>query len=131
MTSTLIILSVLGFLASMYALHVEKRKEESTSYNPACDINNSVSCSKAFKSKYGHMLGLSNSVYGILFYLGLIVLDILKLQGIIYLAAISAVVGSVALAYISYVKQRNFCVICTSIYVINILILANSLNLFG
>lgn len=42
---------IVGFVLSYYAYYVELAKEEDDSYEAVCDINEHVSCTKAFSSK--------------------------------------------------------------------------------
>ncbi len=126
MVAVLTILSVIGFFISLYAFYVYKRASTHKNYKPLCDIRSNISCTKAFLSKEGRKLFLHNSLFGLIFYLLVFVLaDVNKIKYIIPLAVI-AVAGSLYLAYISYIKQHNFCLVCTSIYLINILILVFS-----
>ncbi len=122
------ILSVIGFLLSFYAYSVEK-KLGNKNYKPVCDISRNISCTKAFSSRYGKLLGKSNSFFGMFFYLAICFLSLLNLANYIFFLSAFAVVGSFYLAYISYVKLRTFCLICTSIYLVNLLLLFFSYKL--
>ena len=116
------ILAIIGLLLSIYALYVGKKSSEKH-YKAACDINDKISCTKAFSSSYGKILGISNSVFGIIFYIIILILNALdNIQVIFYLAVIS-VIGSIYLAYISYIKLKILCIVCSSIYLVNILLL--------
>jgi len=122
MQTEIIILSILGFILSSYALSIEKKFKKSK-YKPACDINDKISCTKALTSSYAKLFKIKNSILGIFFYILIIVLAITnQIQTIFYLA-IAATAGSVFLAYISYFKLKTICIVCTSIYIINILLL--------
>ena len=116
------ILAVIGFLLSLYAYHVEK-KSVRKNYKPVCDINKSISCTRAFSSKYGKLLGESNSFYGMFFYPLIFLLTQLNLINIVFLILIFSFLGTIYLAYLSYIKLKTFCLVCTSIYLINLLLL--------
>ena len=120
------ITAFIGLLFSAYALYVEKKTKKSTSYKAACDISDNISCTKAFKSKYAKMAGMPNSFYGILFYILIIILTWYNNIMIILFLSVFAVIGTLYLAYISYFKLKNLCVVCTSIYLINFLLLTLS-----
>lgn len=45
------VLCLMGIVASVYALHVETKKERDPNYRAACDINEHMSCSKVLTSK--------------------------------------------------------------------------------
>jgi vitamin-K-epoxide reductase (warfarin-sensitive) len=117
-------LSIIGFLLSLYALYVEYKVEKEASYKAVCDINNRMSCTKAFTSKYGKILGISNAYYGVVYYLIVFVLTFTVYSDIIFYLAILGGVGSIYLAYILYFKLKDICVVCTSVYVVNVLMLS-------
>lgn len=112
---------VFGILISIYAYYIELKAKKSKSYKAFCDIGDRASCTKAFASKYGKTFGISNSLGGILFYVFLLVLFFYMSEIIIYFA-IFAFFGSIYLAYISYFRLKNLCIICSLIYLINILL---------
>ncbi len=116
-----IVVSLIGLILSIYAYHVEK-KAENKNYNALCDINDKISCTKVFKSKYGKLSGISNSVIGIFFYIFIIILYYVKFGWIFYFALLT-VFGSVYLAYLQFFKVRSYCLVCSSIYIVNILLL--------
>jgi len=122
MQTEIIILAIIGFILSLYALSIEK-KFKKEAYKPACDINDKISCTKALTSPYAKIFKIKNSLLGIFFYTLIIILAIIsQIQTIFYLSIIS-VLGSIYLAYISYFKLKTICIICTSIYLVNILLL--------
>lgn len=115
----LIQIAFIGLLLSIYAYVVESRAKQK-GYKPICDINDRMSCTKAFTSGYGKMIGVSNSLIGICFYLLIIVLSQTQFNRIIFIMATLSLVGTLYLAYISYIKMRNFCIVCTAIYLVNL-----------
>lgn len=119
-----IVLSILGFLLSLYSYYAEK-KFCKTKRKMICDINDKISCTKAFTSIYGKTFGISNSLYGMVFYLFILILSFYNLKYVFYLS-ILAVLGSVYLAYVLYFKVKSFCIVCNSIYLVNILLLVFS-----
>ena len=121
-----LIISLIGFFLSVYAYSVEKRSK-SRGYKAACDINSKISCTKNFNSKYGRLFGISNSLIGMIFYCFVIVLMYIKPEAILYLASLS-VFGSLYLAYLQFFKVRSFCIVCISVYLVNILLLIFSLS---
>lgn len=138
MTTAIVLLASLGFLLSCYALYVRWRVEnarrtdhprrtDAAVYKPLCDISDRISCTKAFLSKAGLTGGLPNPLYGIFFYPFIALLAYDNLPQMLFWASLIAVLVSVYLAYVSYVKQKNFCVVCTAIYLINILLVLFSL----
>ncbi len=118
----ILLIATIGFLLSLYAYYVERRIKKEKNYVPFCDFKKNVSCSKAFTSRYGHLAVLPNSLYGIIFYVLVMVLTVLDFSTPVFFLSLIASLGSIALAYLSYVKQHNFCVICTAVYAINVLL---------
>ncbi len=112
-----------GILLSIYAFYVENKNRKEKSYKPVCDITEKVSCTKAFSSQYGKILGISNSAIGIFFYLLILILSITNQIKIIFYFSVLAFTGTIYLSYISYFRLKNFCLVCTGIYIINFLLL--------
>lgn len=125
-----LILAIIAFGLSWYAYHVEQFAGKKKGYHPACDINDNSSCSKAFTSEYGRTFGVSNGTLGMLLYVVMIVLALLGEVQWLFLISCLTVLVSIYLAYILYAKVKTFCVVCTSVYVLNIL-LAISTYLIG
>lgn len=118
---------------SFYALLVEFKKEHDDSYEAMCDISEHMSCTKAFISEYGKGFGLlpkdslfnfPNSIYGLACYM---LFAILTMYNNFVCSVALIVLGiffnicSIYLAYILYLLN-NFCVICVTMYVINLVI---------
>tara|TARA_Y100000034_G_scaffold124492_1_gene172729 strand:- start:3140 stop:3532 length:393 start_codon:yes stop_codon:yes gene_type:complete len=117
------ILAVVGLLLSIYSLYIEKKLKVQTSYSPVCDISKEVSCSAAFTSEYSKTFGITNSILGIGFYVLVLLLSVTSYASFILYLAIAGILASIRLAYISYFKLKNFCVVCTGIYIISLLLL--------
>ncbi len=124
----IVILAAAGFLLSAYALHVEKKIAQDKNYRPVCDINDTVSCTRNLTSKHSRTLGLPNSAAGLAFYALVFVLAFTSYAAAIFYLSLLALIGSFYLAYISYYKLRTFCLVCTGIYLVNILLFIFSLN---
>ena len=123
---TILILTIIGFFLSIYAFRVENKMREDKKYRAACDINNKVSCTKAFGSKYGKTFGLSNSLYGMFFYFVIFLLSLSGLIEYIFYLSLLSVLGSVYLVYVLYFKVKSFCLVCNGIYLVNLLLLVFS-----
>ena len=124
--SLIVILCIAGFFLSAYAYYVERKYAKNQKYKAICDINEKASCTKAFSSKYGRTFGISNSIYGIIFYILVLVLLYEGFYKIIFYLSILGMLKSVQLAYVLYFKLKNLCIVCNSIYVVNILTLVVS-----
>ena len=123
----LLILSILGIAISIYGLYVEHRKKKYNQYTPVCDINNKINCSKALTSKFGKHFGISNTVYGIIFYSILIILNTLNLKIIILILSTTSIIITLYLAHKLYYQIKNVCLVCTFTYLVNILIFIQSI----
>jgi len=119
----LLILAILGILISIYSIYIERKHTKQKDYKALCDIRDNVSCSKSFNSKYAKIFFIPNSVIGLIFYIMIIVLIYLNYPKIIFYLSIISVLTSLYLAYISYFKLKNYCIVCNLSYIINILIL--------
>ncbi|XP_033197854.1 vitamin-K epoxide reductase [Bombus vancouverensis nearcticus] len=125
---------IIGFALSYYAYYVELAKEENDLYEAVCDINEHISCTKAFSSKYGKGFGIisetsllyaPNSIYGLMFYLLVAILSISNkyvTSALVVILEICANLGTLYLAYILY-KLSNICVVCVSLYLVNVVLL--------
>ncbi|XP_054256934.1 vitamin K epoxide reductase complex subunit 1-like protein 1 isoform X2 [Macrosteles quadrilineatus] len=134
------LVSLIGFVLAVYAYIVETSKEHNPSYVAMCDINEHMSCSRVFTSKYGRGFGLlyhlvgkdsvlnqPNSVGGMIFYIIMITLsykDSVPVTKILIGLSVVSNIGSVYLAYILYFVLHDFCVVCVSTYVVNAINLA-------
>ncbi|XP_026888466.2 vitamin K epoxide reductase complex subunit 1 [Electrophorus electricus] len=139
-----VLLCCLGFVLSVYALHVELSRENNPEYRAMCDLAESVSCSKVFTSRWGRGFGLvqlfvgkdsalnqPNSLLGIIFYilqLGLGQIASSKAALLLVMMSCFSVVGSVYLAAILVLVLGDFCVVCVSTYIINFALLYTNLK---
>jgi len=133
----------LGIALSLFAFYVEKKKHQDESYVALCDINEQVSCSKVFTSKYGRGFGLlqffleedspliqPNPVYGIIFYFINFLLGMgnyMFLAKAQFIMCIMANCGSVYLGYILYFVLQDMCVVCISTYAVNFALLMSTI----
>lgn len=122
-------------MLSMYSLLVEMKAEENPNYVAYCDINEHISCTKAFTSEYGKGFGILGKVFGeksvlnqpnpligMIFYTLFFFLNMLGNKAAIYsmigLGALSNVM-SLYLGYILMFILKDFCFICVATYVVN------------
>lgn len=119
------LLSFIGFLLSLYSI-ILTRNLKNKNYKPLCDISTRISCSKVFTNPASKLFGLHNSIIGIIYYSFIFTLTLIFSKFILPLSSIALII-SIYLAYISYFKIKSFCIICSLIYLINILIFIISL----
>jgi vitamin-K-epoxide reductase (warfarin-sensitive) len=122
------ITAVVGFLLSIYAKHIENKTKENENFKAVCDISEAATCGKVIGSKYNKTFGVSNSIGGMIFYIVVFLLTLFAPQYIFYLAVLS-ILGMLYLAYIQYFVLKNFCLVCTAIYAVNILLAVLSYRL--
>ena len=116
-----IIVAVIGLLLSLYTVYVERKLEKDKNYKAICDIGSS-SCTRVFSSKFGKTFGISNGIWGILLYIVVLVLTYLNLGDYVFYISILALIGSLYLAYTLYFRLKDFCLVCSGIYVVNLLL---------
>jgi len=147
---TTMLMYCLGLGLSGYALYVSTSYEKDPeNYKALCDVDESHSCTAAFKSKYskgfgivgtlmgdeGHVLNQPNSVYGLVFYSLNFLLFVMcgqrskfvaELQ---FYAVILANFMSCYLAYLLYAVLKNMCYVCVATYGVNfVLLIAHVFN---
>ena len=115
-------LAILGFCLSVYSYLVETRLKKDSSYKPACDLSDKISCSKPFLSKYSKLYYFSTSIFGLGFYTALFFASLFGLTNLLILLSFVGMTTTIFLAFILYREIKSFCLICTAIYIINILI---------
>lgn len=137
---------VVGIALSGYALHVELSHARNKEYKALCDINEHMSCSKVFSSKYGtgfglvepvlgkkSLLNVPNSIFGIAFYSSIMLLGVSSgkfAAWLMFLFSLLSCAGSIYLGYILFYILHDTCVVCISMYVVNaFLLIINLINL--
>ena len=123
----IVILALIGFVLSAYSYHLEQKLKTDEQFKAACDINDRVSCTKPMLSPYSHFFYFSNSVLGMIYYALIAVLALLGFSRLLLLFAAAGALVSCVLAYLLYFEIKSFCMICTSLYIVNGLIFACAL----
>jgi vitamin-K-epoxide reductase (warfarin-sensitive) len=119
----------IGFCISLYAYIIERKMKEDPTYKPACDISDRISCSKPMTSKYSNLFGMSNGLAGMLYYLLILFLAYTHSTQILFFATIVGLLTTFCFAYLLYFKIKSFCIVCTSIYIINIVLFLLSMRI--
>ncbi|XP_011500209.1 PREDICTED: vitamin K epoxide reductase complex subunit 1 [Ceratosolen solmsi marchali] len=137
--AVLLWLCLQGVAICYYAYVVETNKVKDKEYQPLCDVNEYVSCSKAFMSEYGKGFGLipkdspfhlPNSIFGIIYYTLVASLSLFNNYWNTALMLIMSVIWalfSIYLARILYLLQ-SICLVCISTYILNALIMILSIK---
>jgi len=91
------------------------------------------SCTRLSKTPYAHLLGLPNWMYGIAFYVLLIILAIIH-NPALYVIALAGATASIALGFILVwalvVKLKFFCAYCYIAHAVNVTILVLLVSLY-
>ena len=120
--SSILMLSLTGLAVSFYSIFVESRLKKNKNYKAACDLSDTISCTKPMLSQYTKLLGISNSIAAASYYLLLIILTIFGQQQLLMIVASAGLAVTFVFAYILYFKIKSICLICSLLYTLNILI---------
>ncbi|MEK6920496.1 MAG: vitamin K epoxide reductase family protein [Nanoarchaeota archaeon] len=127
---SIIIISLFGFLFSLYSFYIEKKIEKNKNYKAVCDISDSISCSAAAKSDYSRLGGIANSIKGLFYYPVLGLLALFGHTALVFYLSLASIFMTFYLMYVSYFKLKNYCIICSGVYIVNILLLYFSYTLY-
>lgn len=116
------LLAIIGFCISLYAAITEQKTKENPNYKAACDLTDTISCTKPMKSEYSHLFFISNSFVGMIYYATIAALAYLHKPLIILIVVAGGALFSCFLAYLLYFKIKALCLVCTSLYIINFLL---------
>lgn len=114
------LLALLGFAASLYVYYLERKLVGDPTFKPFCNLSDKVSCTKPIASPYGTTFGISNGILGLIFYASIGIAALLHATMFIWYASLVACIASVYFAYILFFKIQSACIVCISIYLINI-----------
>ena len=122
---TLIILSLIGLLLSVYIYYKRSRKEKLV-----CLIGKD--CNKVIQSKYAKSLFVPNDVVGIIYYTAILISTIIFLvypsfliSFVVLIRAFIITVAALFSIYLTYVQVfvlKEFCDYCIAANIINVLI---------
>ena len=119
----IMIIAAFGFLFSLYSFYIEKQIEKNKNYKAVCDVSAAMSCSAAAKSDYSKIGGIANSVKGLGYYPVLGLLALFGHTAIVFYLSLASIFMTLYLIYVSYFKLKNYCIICSGIYLVNALLL--------
>eukprot|EP00161_Ancyromonas_sigmoides_P026612 TRINITY_DN9287_c1_g1_i1.p1 TRINITY_DN9287_c1_g1~~TRINITY_DN9287_c1_g1_i1.p1 ORF type:complete len:156 (+),score=65.77 TRINITY_DN9287_c1_g1_i1:31-468(+) len=121
-------LCLLGLLLSIYSLYIEYQLETNPFYEAACDVASWISCTRAFKSPFAHILYYPNAAYGVGYYLILSALHRFRYYGLMYPLTLLAALASVFLLGV-LLHMRDICIVCVSVHIVNFTVLHITWNL--
>jgi uncharacterized membrane protein len=135
--TTIRVAAIAGACLSLYALYTKELMEKDPSYTPTCDVDMygfHASCSRVFNSPYSYLLSLFNlvqaggpfdlslSFMGLFYYLGMFLFASILPPTLILAASMPSLVLSLYLAYVMRYILMEFCLVCASMYICNLLI---------
>ena len=137
----LLVLALLGLVASTASAVVHHRLLNDPSYASFCDVNATFSCTEAYSSRYGAIGGVPVAVFGVIFFafiIGLVVLcsrsatSAVNLAGYVFASSTVGLAVVLYLAYASLVILKSVCVLCAVTYVavIGLFLLSGSATRF-
>ncbi len=115
-----------GFIISAYAYYVRYRAMRSVRYKAWCDVNEKISCTAALTSPRGSIIGVSNSMLGMILYALIFASAINNIIDIVFYLSLIATLASLYLAHVLVREIKHWCIICISTYFINALLLTIS-----
>lgn len=122
-----LLLSFIGLVVALYGYALHMKVKQNPFYKPFCDISNLVSCTRTIKSPYSTFLGFPFAMYAALFYAVIFILSLFNAVSLIFLLSLAASILSVVLAVFCYMKLNAVCPLCVVLYIINFLLLFNTL----
>lgn len=116
----MLLFTLIGFGASLYAFFIEQKLKKDAGYKPVCDVSERASCTRALLSEYSKTFNIPNSIIGILFYAVVALFALLGWYKITLLLSVAGMVMTLWFAYLLYFRLKIFCFVCTTIYIANI-----------
>ena len=123
----MVLLASAGMIASVSAAYMHFQLVANPAYTSFCDVNETVSCTQLYQSRYGSVAGIPVALGGVLWFGVVLLLAYADARGLsrsrenvaTYLAGWSTVGLSVTayLAYASVFLLGMFCILCGIVYV--------------
>ncbi len=136
----LVVLALAGLGVSLYLTNFHFKILSDANYESFCSINATFDCDKVNSSPWAKLWGIPLGLYGAGFYSVILALSAFTFSRkdkhagapqLIFGLSFLAVVLSLGLAYISAVEIGAWCILCVSLYIINILLLVFSYRVSG
>ena len=115
-------LALLGLAASLASLYVHVRLLVDPSYSSFCDVSAEVSCTGAYLSRYGSVLGIPVALPGALWFGSVLVLGLVERAGPLSLresapsyllvSSLAATGAILYLGYAAFLVLRVACLLC-------------------
>jgi uncharacterized membrane protein/protein-disulfide isomerase len=124
----LIVLSLIAFSASVWALYVHYRLLSDPTYVSVCDVSETVSCASVLQSQYGTVAGVPVAAGGAIWSALVLMLAALgmrqpkseaasRVAGYVFVLATVGLAAVFYYAYTSFFVLKQLCPLCTAMYV--------------
>ncbi|MCB9359596.1 vitamin K epoxide reductase family protein [Candidatus Woesearchaeota archaeon] len=116
----LIILASIGIIFSVYILYVQYRLKKNKKYKAVCDLSNRFSCTGVISTNYSYIFGLPNALWGLMYYITIIILNDPLL---VFSITLPAVLLSAYLLMVTMLRIKRYCLVCNASHLLNLIIL--------
>lgn len=125
----LVLAGVVGFLASFVLTYDKIQILQNTNYDPSCNINPIFSCGSVMKTEQASLLGVPNTIFGLVGYSMLITFGVLlaggaKVKRWVWLGAqVAASIGVVFMHYLFFqgvFRINAICPWCFTVWMVTI-----------
>jgi uncharacterized membrane protein/protein-disulfide isomerase len=122
----LLLLTLIGLVATSWSTWVHYRLLQDATIVSACDISATVSCSDAYRSAYGTLFGVPVAIFGLCWFVGILLLQIgarggtpaaTNVESYVFALAVPALAFSAWLAYASWFVLHVLCLLCLATYI--------------
>lgn len=123
----LLLFALTGLVASSLSLQVHHRLLSDPKYTSFCDVSTTVSCSTAYLSPYGSVLGVSVALGGVIFFVFVLLLLFAdrwgspsiaeSLAGYVFVCSTVGLAAILYFAYAAFFILKTVCVLCLITYV--------------
>jgi uncharacterized membrane protein/thiol-disulfide isomerase/thioredoxin len=123
----LLAFAALGLAAASASSVVHYKLLTNPGYTSFCDVNATVSCTQAYLSPYGSILGIPVALAGVFFFLLVFLLVALgggqksaareSVPAYVFALSTIGLAFSLYLAWASYIQLKTFCMLCAATYV--------------
>lgn len=121
-----IVCAVVGLAAASTSLYIHYRILTQPGYVSGCDINQTFSCSDAYRSQYGSVLGIPVALFGVLWFAFVLLLIALgsragsavqeNVTGYLFAVSTTGAAVILYLAYAAFFVLKELCVFCLITY---------------
>ena len=123
----ILLCAVVGLAAAGASLYVHYNLIVNPGYSSPCDINQTIGCTDAYRSRYGSLFGVPVALLGALFFVFVLMLVVVggrgpssvqeSLPGYLFASSTAGLAMILYLAYAAFFVLKELCVFCLVTYV--------------